>query len=29
VAQFDDGLITHFRTYTNREEALEAAGLSE
>jgi len=29
VAQFEDGLIAHFRTYTNREEALEAAGLSE
>ena len=29
VAQFRDGLITRFRTYTNREEALEAAGLSE
>jgi ketosteroid isomerase-like protein len=29
VAQFDDGLITYFRTYTNRAEALEAAGLSE
>ena len=29
VAQFRDGLITRFRTYTNREDALEAAGLSE
>ncbi len=27
VAQFRDGLITRFRTYTNREDALEAAGL--
>ena len=29
VAQFRDGLITRFRTCTSREEALEAAGLSE
>jgi ketosteroid isomerase-like protein len=29
VAQFRNGLITSFRTYTNRDEALEAAGLSE
>jgi ketosteroid isomerase-like protein len=29
VAQFRDGLITRFRTYTNREDALEAAGLRE
>jgi ketosteroid isomerase-like protein len=29
VAHFDDGLITRFRTYTSRGEALEAAGLSE
>ena len=29
VAQFRDGLITRFRTYTSREDALEAAGLSE
>jgi ketosteroid isomerase-like protein len=29
VAHFRDGLITHFRTYTNRDDALEAAGLSE
>jgi ketosteroid isomerase-like protein len=29
VAQFRDGLITRFRTYTNRGDALEAAGLSE
>jgi ketosteroid isomerase-like protein len=29
VAQFRDGRITHFRTYTNREDALEAADLSE
>jgi ketosteroid isomerase-like protein len=29
VAQFRDGRITRFRTYTNRDEALEAAGLSE
>ena len=28
VAQFRDGLITRFRTYTNREDALEAAGLA-
>ena len=25
LAQFDDGLITHLRTYSNREEALKAA----
>jgi ketosteroid isomerase-like protein len=29
VAHFDDGLIIRFRTYTDRGEALEAAGLSE
>jgi ketosteroid isomerase-like protein len=29
VAQFRDGLITRFRTCTSREQALEAAGLSE
>ena len=29
VAQFRDGLLTRFRTCTSREEALEAAGLSE
>jgi ketosteroid isomerase-like protein len=29
VAHFDDGLIIHFRTYTDRKEALEAAGLPE
>ena len=29
VAQFRDGLITRFRTYTSRQEALEAAGLRE
>jgi ketosteroid isomerase-like protein len=29
VAQFRDGLLTRFRTFTSREEALEAAGLSE
>ena len=29
AAQFDDGLITHFQTFTSRQEALEAAGLSE
>jgi ketosteroid isomerase-like protein len=29
VAQFDANLITHFRTFTSREQALEAAGLRE
>ena len=29
VVQFRDGLITRFRTCTSREEAFEAAGLSE
>ena len=29
VAQFRDGLITRFRTCTSREQALEAASLSE
>ena len=29
VAQFREGLITRFRTYTDRRDALEAAGLSE
>ena len=29
VAQFEDGLITRFRTYTNRKDALAAAGLGE
>jgi ketosteroid isomerase-like protein len=29
VAQFRDGLMTRFRTCASREEALEAAGLSE
>ena len=29
VAQFRDGLIVRFRTCTSRDEALEAAGLSE
>jgi ketosteroid isomerase-like protein len=29
VAQFDEGLISHFRTYTSREEALEAAGFGQ
>jgi ketosteroid isomerase-like protein len=29
VAQFDGGLITRFRTFTSRQHALEAAGLSE
>jgi ketosteroid isomerase-like protein len=29
VAQFRDGLIARFRTYTSRDQALEAAGLSE
>ena len=28
VARFQDGLIAAFRTYTNRDEALEAVGLS-
>jgi ketosteroid isomerase-like protein len=29
LASFRDGLITRFQTYANRNEALEAAGLSE
>jgi ketosteroid isomerase-like protein len=29
VAQFRDGLIAGFRTYTDRHEALKAVGLSE
>jgi ketosteroid isomerase-like protein len=29
VAQFRDGLMTRFRTCTSREEAFQAAGLSE
>jgi ketosteroid isomerase-like protein len=29
VARFQDGLIAGFRTYTDRDEALKAAGLSE
>ena len=29
VAEIRDGLIARFRTYTNRGDALEAAGLSE
>ena len=29
VARFRSGLIAHFRTYTDRDEALEAIGLSQ